>query len=239
VRWHVTFRAAEGSDFSREGGVLALESAPRECDRLELQVADVEHTSTDDRFIPLRDGRQLDRVPDAEEAAYFVARFQELAKYPRTVAARWNCDAIRERCAGKDVSVFSPAVRETSPGVFESTPGAAATIDCSQIDRSIAVCREWEANSVARALAVADAPQRPRCKGLLVTRRTEGGKSVELRAIGEDGAEWGSVSAAPGLPVRPLAVALAPLTVPADVVLMGVEGLVLGVLALILLPAAR
>jgi hypothetical protein len=231
VRWRVVFRNRANGEFSAAEGVLALES-PRGCDRPELYVPSfgLGRTGT----IRLRDSHHEHVVPGHDEAEPAVVAFREFVKDPVEVPVRWQCDAIRDFCAGADVTVSAPEERLLPSSYDESGPSV--TMDCGAIDRSIAVCREREAHAAARTRAIADAAARqPICKAVVVPALAEDGDGVELLAVGADGADWGRVTVEPdGLPFRPIAVLLTPLTLPVDILLLVPRA----VLAVILVIAA-
>jgi hypothetical protein len=217
--WRVDFWSAAQQPFSQSAGSFEL-TAPAGCGSTVLAVADFGHRGEArfERLLRAHHGEPVDAAAVEELVARFDREFEPIT---RVELAPERCEVLRERCAA-GVKKVPAEFRATlhPPYAASFSPTSRPSIGCDPIEKAVQVCRDWGARMVM------DYERRLRsrpCRGLVVATRADDAKGIELRVIDADGVEWGRQIVRPEQTTRRAAWILAPLTIPLDLVLMGLQ----------------
>lgn len=188
VEWHVGFLSCGGRPLQEADRVLALPSAPADCEQLLLAVPILPSTedAENPEYRPLKRVECIvERSPQAQcsvltpqdDARGLVARFDRDFQFEvEFEVGSMHCELLRERCVADDRAF--PWQMTLQRGFPFDDPVA-----CSQVEQATQACRDAE----QRAIEFTKREQR--CRGLVLATRTWG--AVDLEVVGPAGVEWG------------------------------------------------
>jgi hypothetical protein len=229
LMWRVDFMSQSGSVFREKSGAIQSH-APDGCDEIHVYREVLGETRDKERFRRVERGAKIVDPPTRAELEDLAGRWRAFVasgplRPPRSSSHDpVSCEAIRRLCTDTDERTGMGRRFGVAPPGYSMNAPPPLRVPCDQADLAIekSCIKGIQAEEASHLAAVARYEQSMRCVGLAVATRAADAQSIDLEVVSvADGEQWGRAEVGLDERVDPSAWAYAPLTVLADVPVMG------------------